>query len=432
MSEIGEPLPARAFAARLAPWLAGRAPLLRGYLSAVSGSAGRLVFSLVYFIALANTLSLAEFGLFATASATGVVLSRLLAFGFVSAVYRTATVRPRLVGTYTAGFLALTVLSVPVVEAAAIAAHKLFFAGALPWPVFAMIAAAEVLLWRPFELVLIVNNGLGLFGRSAALAIGGFAIRAAAAFLFAFAGTGTLESWAGFYLGANALALLVGIGWFYPRQRLRLRPRLYWRRLPDSVYVAGAEVLFYVQMELDKLLVLALGSPKLAGLYAIVMRLVDLTAIPIRTFSMMLAQKIMRSPEFLSRLSLRAGLEAAVFAASTLGMLGLAGILFVFPSALGATVAEAAPVVGLVLLVPGFRNLVEYQAELLFARGQTLLRAVNLALLAGLKGVLLAYALRWTGTPAELAMALNAVFAALYAASLLLSYSALRLPAKPV
>ena len=56
-----------------------------------------------------------------------------------------------------------------------------------------------------------------------------------------------------------------------------------------ALSVAGAEILFYLQMELDKLLVLGIGGPKLAGLYAIIMRLVDLTAIPMRTFNMMLA-----------------------------------------------------------------------------------------------------------------------------------------------
>jgi O-antigen/teichoic acid export membrane protein len=85
--------------------------VIRAYLSMVGGSAGRLVISLVYFIAIANTLSISEFGLFATASACGIMLSRLLAFGFVSPLYRIATVKTRLLGVYTAGFLGGVVLS---------------------------------------------------------------------------------------------------------------------------------------------------------------------------------------------------------------------------------------------------------------------------------------------------------------------------------
>ncbi len=44
-----------------------RGAVVRDYLSLFSGSAGRLVVSLLYFIALANTLPTGDFGIFATA-----------------------------------------------------------------------------------------------------------------------------------------------------------------------------------------------------------------------------------------------------------------------------------------------------------------------------------------------------------------------------
>ncbi|WP_245491954.1 lipopolysaccharide biosynthesis protein, partial [Mesorhizobium sp. M7A.F.Ca.AU.001.01.1.1] len=339
------------------------------------------VFSLAYFIALANTLSISEFGMFATASAAGVMLSRILAFGFISALYRTATIRPNLIGTFSAGFLLLGVLSLPLLAAASFGVYLLFFADTVPLSVFAAIVFAEALLWRPVEVALIVNNGLGKFGRAALLAILATALRALGAVLFMFSAQHSVWIWSWFYIGANAASLLIAFGFFYPRQRLRLRVELYLRRLADSIYVAGAEVLFYLQMEFDKLLVLAIGGPHLAGIYAIIMRLVDLTAIPIRTFSMMLVQRMMRAPELLSRLAVKSGIEGGVFAVSTLALLTLGIVLHFFPNALGKNVAEAAPLVVLAICVPGLRNLVEYQAELLFARGQTLVRALNLGLL---------------------------------------------------
>ncbi|TIU15129.1 MAG: lipopolysaccharide biosynthesis protein, partial [Mesorhizobium sp.] len=103
MTQAGN-IPQRRPLARIGAFVAKRRGLVRDYLSAISGAGGRLVFSLAYFIALANTLSIAEFGMFATASAAGVMLSRILAFGFISALYRTATIRPNLIGTFTAGF----------------------------------------------------------------------------------------------------------------------------------------------------------------------------------------------------------------------------------------------------------------------------------------------------------------------------------------
>jgi O-antigen/teichoic acid export membrane protein len=431
MAEISHAIRASRLA-RLQDFLAARRGLLTDYFSAISGSAGRLVFSLIYFVALANTLDIAEFGLFATASAAGVMLSRILAFGFVSSVYRIAAVRPRLIGIFTAGFLMLSALSLPVLALASSATYALFFAAAMPAGAFATVIAAEALLWRPTELVIIVNNGLGKFGRAAFLAIIGAAVRAIAAVALITLPSPDLAGWSWIYLAANAVSLVIGVAFFYPRQRLTLKAKLYFKRLPDAIWVAGAEVLFYLQMELDKLLVLSIGGAQLAGIYAIIMRLVDLTAIPIRAFSMMLVQKLMRAPDLLARLSTRIGIEAAVLAVSTLALLALGILLHFFPTALGRNVAEAAPLVILALAVPGLRNLVEYQAELLFGRGQMLLRAINLGVLAAAKAALLIWVLATVADTAELVLALNGVFAALYLLSTVATYSALRLPSKSV
>ncbi len=412
--------------------LSGRGRLVRDYLSAISGAGGRLVFSLVYFVVLANALPLADFGVFATASGAGVMLSRILAFGFISALYRVATVRPRLIGAFTAGFLMLALVSLPVLAAATCAVYALFFAASIPFAIFAAVIAAEAIFWRPVEAVMIVNNGMGKFGRASVLAIIGTAIRAAAALIFMQAGDHMLSAWTWYYLGANAFVAIIAFSAFYPRQRLRLRPRLYWRRLTDSLAVAGSEILFYLQMEFDKLLVLAIGGANLAGVYAVIMRLVDLTAIPIRTFSMMLVQTIMRSPAAMQSVKARAGIEAGIFTVSTLGLCFFALVLHVAPNALGHNIAAAAGLVGLAILIPGCRNIVEYHAELLYARGQTVIRAINLALLAGAKAVLLIVAISRTGDAASLIWSLNAAFVGLYLVSAMLTYTALRRPAKPI
>ncbi|EFG8199959.1 lipopolysaccharide biosynthesis protein, partial [Escherichia coli] len=333
---------------------------------------------------------------------------------------------------FSAGFILFSVASLPLVLVASALVYTLFFDGQMAIGAFALVIAAEALLARPVEAVIIVNNGMGRFGRGSAMTIIGVATRTLAAALFFFSATRTLEIWAWYYLAANAVSLVIAVLFFQPRQRLRLRPSLYWRRLPDSIAVAGSEVLFYLQMEFDKLLVLALGGAQLAGVYAVVMRLVDLTAIPIRTFNMMLVQKMMRAPQFLERLKTRAAFEAGVFVISTLGMLCLALTLHFFPTLLGKNIAEAAPLVILALCIPGLRNLVEYHAELLYARGQTGLRAINLAILAAAKGALLAILLRNVSGNAELVLWLNAAFVGLYLISMTLTYRALAKPARRV
>lgn len=410
-------------------WLDFFAPhigVLRGYAWALSGSAGRLIISLAYFVAIANALSIADFGLFATASATGIVISRVTALGFSSPLYRIATVKPRLIGVYTIGYMAALFVSLPLVLAAAVFAYYLVFAADLAIGIFALIVLAETLLWRSVEIVMIVCNGMGRFGRAALLVIVGSAMRATAAVGFSLLGQTSLGVWAWCYLAANGAVLIVAIVGFYPKYSLRWHLGLYLRRWRDSVAVAGAEILFYLQSELDKLLVLAMGGPVTAGLYAIIMRLVDLTALPIRSFNMLLVQMIMRSGNAVSSVRARVLIELGIAAVSTAALLFFAGFLTIYPTALGQNVAEAAPLLIFVAAVPALRNLIEYHSELLYATGRTFVRTINLAVIGLAKAAMLAALLAAYSSVSAWTPLLNGAFLALYLLSLLLTYPALR------
>ncbi|WP_185984841.1 lipopolysaccharide biosynthesis protein [Aureimonas mangrovi] len=396
-----------------------------GYAQLLGGSVGRLVISLVYFISVANTLSVGDFGLFATASAVGITLSRIGAFGFVSPLYRISTRKPHLVGTYTAGLLAAFAASLPFVALVALVLFLLFFEGQMAPVAFAAIIVAEVALWRALEVVCIVNNGLHRFGRGAVTVILGSAVRALAAFGFALSSDGSLLTWSLVYLAANAVATVLAIALFYPRVRLRFVPRVYLARWRDSVTVAAAEVSFYVQSDLDKLLVLALAGAQTAGLYAILMRLVDLTALPVRSFNTMVVQRLMRKPGWLSSWKKRWGLEAAIAAVSIGGLGFLGTVLHFFPTALGRNVADIAPLVLLALLVPAFRNVIEYQSDLLYARGRTGVRVLILLMLGVMKAGFLSLLLTNDFGASHWVVGLNGVFAVLWLASMTTTYIAL-------
>lgn len=399
---------------------------IRAYLSMIGGSAGRLIISMAYFIAVANTLSIADFGLFATASACGIMLSRLLAFGFVSPLYRIATVKQRLLGAYTAGFLAGALLSTPLILGAGILTNMLVFGTEMSGWVFARLLIAEIFCWRIMEIVVIVSYGVNRFGRGSTLVVLATAFKALAALAFAWTGFSTLSDWSWFYLAANGLAALVAILFYYPRVRLRWAPRLYMRRWVDAVSVAGAEMLFYIQSELDKVLVLTIGGAETAGIYAMIMRLVDLTALPVRSFLTILTQRLMRNPQLIDGLRARIGLEAAVGGVSTAGLVAMALVLTVFPNALGSNVAEAAPYLILVLLVPAFRNLLEYHSELLYATGRTVVRTAVLAALGAAKAALLTLILVQGLDAPQWLQLINAAFLALYLLSATMTYGALR------
>ena len=408
------------------PFVRRHSPTLAAYASLISGSAGRLVISLAYFVSVANALSIADFGLFATASAMGVLLSRLLAFGFVSPLYRVATVKRRLLGTFIAGLLAGSLASLPLIALSAAAVFALLFAGDMAPTVFVSFMIAEVIFWRATEIVIIILNGLNRFARAALLLILATAVRAVAAVGFAALTDGSLATWAGFYLAANAACLLIAAVFFLPKVRLRWRPALYLRRWLDAVSVAGAEILFYLQSEIDKALVLAVAGPTTAGIFAIVMRLIDLTALPVRSGFTLLVQKIMREPALTRSVRAHVTIEASVAAVSTAGIVAMTVFLGIFPTALGANVGEAAPVLALLIAVPALRNLIEYHSELLYATGQTVTRTINLALLAAAKATLVAALLAAFPQIDSWAPGLNAVFAVLYVMSALLAYGALR------
>ncbi|MCV9962858.1 lipopolysaccharide biosynthesis protein [Pararhizobium sp. BT-229] len=399
---------------------------IHAYISMTSGSAGRLVLSLVYFICIANGLSIAEFGLFATASAAGIMISRVLAFGFMSPLYRVATVKPLLVGTYSAGFIAGAALSLPLIIVLCLAIYYAVFERDVALTVFLAFMAAEIICWRGLEVVVIILNGLGRFGRAALLVVIGTGIRTAAAVAFSLSPWTSLESWSLFYLSANGISLLIAVFWFFPKVRLRWQPALYIRRWADSVTVAGAEVLFYIQSEFDKIAVLAIGGPQVAGIYAIIMRLADLTALPVRSFNTLLVQKIMRTPGTISSWRTRLTIETAVAAVSFLAIAAMAVYLWIFPRGLGNNVAEAAPYVMAVLLVPSFRNLVEYHSELLYATGRTVRRMINLVIAGVVKVALLAALFTASTDVASWAPLLNGVYLALYGVSFALTYAALR------
>lgn len=391
------------------------------YLTILSGSAGRLVISLVYFLIVANTLTLGEFGLFATASSTGLILSRLLAFGFISPLYRVATVKPRLLGAYLSGFAGLSALSLPLIVAVAGTAYLLLFAERLALLPFVAIIVAEVLGWRLVEVVAIVNNGLRRFRQSALLVVIGSALRTVAALLFAAFGHASLEIWAFAYCGATMASALIALVAFLPAARWRFVRHLYPRRMADAVFAGAADIMFYVQSELDKLLVLGLAGERTAGLYAIALRVIDLTAMPVRSFNQMLVQKIMqeRGVGGFRRL---AAYETGIALVSIAGLLAVIVALQPFPHLLGRNVSEAAGLFAPMLLVPGFRNLVEYHAELLYARERTGSRIALLTLLTGLKAGLISAIMLQFGAGGAWAGWMNLVFAVIYVASAAFTY----------
>ncbi len=392
------------------------------YASLLGGQVGRLIFSVLFFVTLASSLSLGDFGLYATSSAIGVVLARISGFGFISPLYRVATTKPQLIGVYTAGYLTAVLLSAPLVIALTYGIHAALYSSIMPFAAFALIITAEVLFWRSLEAVIIVLNGTQKFTTASGLTIVGSATRALAAVIFSIYGHFDLSTWAIIYCIANAILALLAIIFFYPKKRLRWKPKAWFGRIRDALGVSAAEALFYIQSELDKVLVLALGGEIIAGTYAIIMRLVDLTAIPFRALNTMLIQWIMRQRQSRKHTQFGLLMDLGIGTISSFGLAIMWLLLSIAPKMLGDNITLGASFLLLVILVPAFRNIIEYHTELLYAHERMTPRVLLLASLAFAKASLLTLLISTTTDLATIAWWLNGVFAVLYLLSATVTY----------
>ncbi len=395
------------------------------YSALLSGQIGRLIFSMVYFVILARTLSLGEFGIFASCSAIGIVLSRLVGFGFISPLFRVATTKPSLIGAYTGGFLIASILSLPLILAVAGLIYSALYVSLIPVQTFLLIILAEVICWRGIEVTIIVCNGQNRYSTGALLGISGVAIKSIAAIGLFLHGEHTIIAWAPIYFVSLFLIMLIGVIFIYPKQRLKWKPRAWIGRASDALGVSAAETLFYLQAEMDKVLVLALGGEILSGLYAIVMRLVDLTAVPLRAFSTMLTQWIMRSRKNGAAAKTGLKLDFLIGLSSSAAIIAIAILLSFAPNLLGENIALGASFLWMVILVPAFRNSIELHTELLYGHQFMASRVVLLAYLGTLKAFLIALVLGYTKDFTEVALLLNVMFGLLYIASALVTYSRL-------
>ena len=391
--------------------------LVLDYTALLSGQVGRLIFSMIYFVVLARALSLGDFGIFASCSAIGIVLSRILSFGYISPMFRVATTKPSLIGAYTGGFLLASLLSLPVIFVITYLIYWSLYSELISLKSYLLVILAEVICWRGIEAVIIVCNGQNKYTTGSVIGISGVALKALAAVTLISLGLNDLDSWAPLYFGCLFLVLVVAVIGFYPKQRLRWKPKAWLGRAKDSIGVSAAETLFYLQSELDKVLVLAVGGEILAGLYAIIMRLVDLTAVPLRALSTMLTQWIMRARKSGNAAKTGLKLDLIVGLISVAALLGMALILSFLPNILGENVAMGASYLWTVALVPAFRNSIELHTDLLYGHERMAARVMLLIFLGTMKALLLIWLLGSSNDFQVIAVWLNAVFAILYLAS---------------
>ena len=393
------------------------------YATVFAGSGGRLALQMAYFLALANTLSLRDMGVFASTSAAGMLIGSFSGFGFQAFLMRSGAARPSSLGGYFGAYYACFAASTPIAFAFAFALYLALFRDSISPAAYFAVIAVEVVAWRLIEMLNQVNNGLGRFAAATQVLVFASAARAAAAVLFMVAGGGSADLWALYYFLSNSLALAVLAGWRHPRVRLQWRPNLIRARLLDGFYYAFSYFAFLAQNEVDKLVVLWFAGAETAGLYAIFIRVADLSAAPLRPLILLYSRELMKARAVTARVARDiVKVEGVIAAVSTAVLIGILGLLHVWPQALGKNVGGAAGLLAMVPLAPLARNLMEFQGELFFSLDRMGLRGLYSGLMVVLKAGALALLLAFAAGDPRWGLWLNLVFAL----PCLLSYVGLR------
>src|SRR5262249_54213162 len=148
--ELEQPVVSRA-STLLATLLGAVRTQFTNYLQVFAGTGVRLGLQAVYFFVLANTLSLHDMGVFASASSTGIMIGCFSGFGFASLAFRASAGKRRTLGGYLAVFYTSWLMALPLCLAASLPVFYFLFTPSLSLVSFLLIILVETGLWRIVE-----------------------------------------------------------------------------------------------------------------------------------------------------------------------------------------------------------------------------------------------------------------------------------------
>ena len=387
------------------------------YLRVFAGTGVRLGLQAVYFFILANTLSLRDMGVFASTSATGIMIGCFSGLGFSSFAFRAAAGKRRALGGHLAVFYVSWLISLPLCLAASLPVFYLLFTTSLSLTAFLLIILVEAGTWRIVEMVHQVNNGLGRYGSASLVISLGTALRTAGAVAFMASGQHDVETWSTIYVIFNLAAMLLAIAVYQPRIRLRWRPALFFGRIREALMFAIAYCAFISQNEIDKVVMLSLADQRTVGIYAIASRIIDFTSVPIRTFYVLYSRKLIlegrdaqqHRPQPQRRSHDRADLHPRLRRPA-------GGAVDLAASSRPQRFVRR-PLLSVALAVPAFKNLLEYHSELFFVYQRMTIRAVLATSQVALKAAALALLLSSFDSITQWGVWLNAIYIGLYVLS---------------
>ena len=387
----------------------------------LSGSGSRMISALGYFLILINTLSLEDYGIFVALVAAGLMIGNTGTYGFLAPTFRAHTEKAKSMGAFTGALIIYGLLWLPISLAGALLVHFLFFADYASLTVTLIIVSGEALFIRLVDVSYNINIARGRYAIAALINLVLGLSRLGAVGVFYLVAEYSLEVWVWYHLWGYVACAGASLLLFPPTQ-VRLSIPAFRQGFREALALEGANFVQSVQMELDKVLVLAFAGPVAAGIYGLSMRIIYVVSEPIRAMFPLVAKFFIGNPDELFSRNKQLLFEGGLILSALAAYGVLVMLLYQWPNLLGQNVAAGYAFFATLPAVFALKLLPEYHKTVLYGAKKLHLALVIAISLALTKSVLLTVIASQLPFHEHWALPMNMLFAILYLQSLLLTW----------
>ena len=358
----------------------------RGLRSRVGGSTAimtvgmglRLALQMLSFVIVAGSMGAGQFGAFASVSALVSVVSAFSGWGADQLIIRrVARNRSDLAKALGSGLVFLG-LSAPALAALALVLVPLLVDPSISWRIVLYVAAADIVFAHINSCAAACYQAVDRPIGTAGLNLGFTGARVVAAVLWvSIAPIHDAFSWAGYYLGASAIAGAISL-WRVYRDLGKPVWQVAWSDWRDGFHFALQMASFTAFGNIDKPVVAALSDLSIAGQYAAASRISDAAMVPVRALVFSTYARFFQAGASGPRESLKLALKMLPLgiALGAVGSLGIALMAPLAPHLLGHSYIGAGSVLLILTPLPILYAFYYLGADVLVSSGHTGLRTI--------------------------------------------------------
>jgi O-antigen/teichoic acid export membrane protein len=261
-----------------------RSTLIRGATWALAGNSARICLQLLYFVLLARTLGVTEYGAFIGVVSFVAVASPFAAWGAGNLLVKSIARDPATAGVAWRRALRWTGFSGPILVGAVMASWLLVLPPSLPLILVFEVTLADLLCARVAEMGAQAFQAVGRLDRMAILQSLGSGLRLVGLLVvIAISQDPSAVDLGAAYLGATLVQAAATVAWVHYAVARPGFSRAKREDVRDGFFFSANVSLNAAYMELDKSLLARLSSLEAAGAYGTAQRIVELGLAPVRS-----------------------------------------------------------------------------------------------------------------------------------------------------